>query len=320
MASAPDDGDLRCLYAQALLLDDQPGAALESADAALALLPEDPWPRRLRSAALSDLGRHAAAIMAAADGVRLAPASAEAHLTHGRAYFAAGRPGMAKEAAERAQELAPGRPATEELIGLALLELGRPADAEVRFRRVLELDPQSPSALNNLGVCLSQQGRAADSAELYARAASGDPRNPLFRKNAGSAAHTIGVQPWARGRLMFLVGLVDAGIWLVLHGVWLLVYLEVTRLAVFLLPTYAAPTLARLRGAPPGAVAALRDRRRIRAQLAATNSSARWQIGLNLAIPLLAFVLDPWLLVIVCLARAFEFWRRAVGLKFWKWH
>jgi tetratricopeptide (TPR) repeat protein len=150
LAREPEVASAWCLLAQSQLAARDPETALDAAERAAALEPENEWPHRLRSAALQNLGRPGS-IAAAREAVAAAPHAWQTHLRLAEALAAAKtNPDAALAAAERAVALAPNEPNTYAALGRAYEMRGDHAEAERSFRQALALDPQHAGAHHEL--------------------------------------------------------------------------------------------------------------------------------------------------------------------------
>jgi tetratricopeptide (TPR) repeat protein len=125
--------------------------ALEAAERASSLEPEDELGHILRSAALYNLGRFGESIAAAREAVALAPYSWMTYQRLAEAVVASDQlPYEALSAAQRAVELAPDEAQAHGTLGAAHEKGGNHAEAERCFRRALALDPESADAHEGL--------------------------------------------------------------------------------------------------------------------------------------------------------------------------
>jgi tetratricopeptide (TPR) repeat protein len=151
LAESPRDSDAWCLMAEAQLGNDRPAAALQAARAAASLAPDQEYPERLASLALSCLGHGEEAVEAALQATRRNPAAwqAQARLAESLAAFP-DRAADAQRALERSRSLAPGEPGPHLAGGAVALAAGRPADAAAAFCAALAVDPQCLEAHHQL--------------------------------------------------------------------------------------------------------------------------------------------------------------------------
>ncbi len=175
---ATDDGDGHtwCLLSQCDLGLGHPGRALQAADQAVAARPDLEWGYRLRSVALSRLGRHEQAIAAARDALLLAPHSWIAHIALADALIGAGdRPAEAVSVARSAVGLAPADAATHFTLARAQSAAKDEAAAERSYLKALEIDPSHAPARNNLGVIALRNRRAGKAVDLFSSSVRANP-------------------------------------------------------------------------------------------------------------------------------------------------
>jgi Flp pilus assembly protein TadD len=190
LSTEPDDATAWCLLSQARGGVGDSQGALDAAERASALAPEEDWPHRLRSVAMQQLGDDKGAVSAARAAVAVAPHNWQ---THSRLAIALG---VAKKdlsealaSAERGVELAPGQPAAHYALGVVNDRLRRHAEAERCFRQALELDPQHAPSHNALAarqLATSRFGRAgnlAGAAAGFRDAVQANPREVASARN-----------------------------------------------------------------------------------------------------------------------------------------
>jgi len=182
----PENAELLTAMAWAQLkLGDLP-AGLRCVEHALAHAPQWEWPHRLRSSFLLRLGRDDDALQEAQAAMRLAPEDPlplQQLFTVQRAMKAFDD---AWTTAYRLLQLAPEEATSHIDLGLAQLDHKQWSAAETSFRRALELDPESSTALNNLGVALRNQNKNKEAIEAFYGAARLAPQSQLARNNLGS--------------------------------------------------------------------------------------------------------------------------------------
>jgi tetratricopeptide (TPR) repeat protein len=211
---AHDSDNLRAvmLLSQALIGRGDASAALEQAERAVTLAPDDEWPHRLASIASRALGHRDDAVRHAETAVQLAPLGHAPYLTLVQAlvmpqsrFSGQHRPDLerAKSAALEAVKLAPHDARSHLVLGIALGAAGDHAGAEAAYRRTLEIDPENSAALNNLARerlpyevrtplgALSKPGVLADAAEGFADALAANPNSELARRNLDHVARTF---------------------------------------------------------------------------------------------------------------------------------
>ena len=130
IATTPDNPEAWCLLAQALLGTEKYGLALDAAGRAAAIAPEDEWPHRLRSIALTALHRDSEALAAAVESVRCEPFAWVTHARVASASAAAGMKDQAIAAAAKAVELGPNEARAWITAGDVAAKSGKPKEAE----------------------------------------------------------------------------------------------------------------------------------------------------------------------------------------------
>ena len=185
----PDNPLAWGLLAQAKLGADDPRDALEAAERAAALAPDDDWPHRLRSIALQQLGDDEGAISAAREAVAAGPHTWQAYSRLAIALGVAKRDlDEALASAELGVELGPHVPAAHYALGVVHDRRGDHAEAERCFRQALELDPQhTPShnalAARQLAASRGRPGNLAAAASGFRDAVRADPRSGVSGRN-----------------------------------------------------------------------------------------------------------------------------------------
>jgi tetratricopeptide (TPR) repeat protein len=187
LASRPDDAHTWCVLARAKLGTEDFQGALEAAGRAVSLQPDEEWPHRLASIALSRLGQPQQALAAALEAVRLAPMLWQTHARVAGTSLALRMPDQAQLAANKAVELAPLEPDTWTTLGSVAFARGHRKEATQAYRQALSLDPENTNAHDGLARVALKNGRLANPQGLAA-AASGfatsvrvDPRSKTSR-------------------------------------------------------------------------------------------------------------------------------------------
>ncbi|GIE36442.1 hypothetical protein Ait01nite_094870 [Actinoplanes italicus] len=144
LVETPSDAELLALLAGLRRLQGDSPAALEFADAAVAVAPGQAVMYIERAECLLMLGRTAEALDSAREAVRLGPDRPEPHRSLARCLTLLRQHDAAREAAGRAVTIAPQ--AVENLITLAEVErhAGRPSAARQATARALAEDPENP--------------------------------------------------------------------------------------------------------------------------------------------------------------------------------
>lgn len=187
LAAAPGTPALRAQLAAALLAGDDPDAALEQADAALAADPALLPALLTRADACKRLHRHAAAAadLERADG--LAPGRAAILLALGTAQAECDRLDAAETTLRRAVVAAPEDAAIAASLGSVLVRRGRFGPAEALCRRALALSPGLRAPQQNLAGLLA----AAQPVEARAHRDSAYRGQQIFIEPAARCARTV---------------------------------------------------------------------------------------------------------------------------------
>lgn len=152
--------------------------ALEYAEKAIALSPEDEWGHRVRSITLGNLDRKNEALEEALEAVRLAPELPEAHNTLVRARLRCNDVKGAQEAAKGLIVLAPADTETWLLAGVVEIAADNKYTAEKYLKKALEIDPLSAQARNALGMlAMRADGKSKEAIEHIEAAVRLDPTN-----------------------------------------------------------------------------------------------------------------------------------------------
>jgi Flp pilus assembly protein TadD len=184
-----------CMLAQAQHGLGDPEAALRSAGHAASLAPDLEWAHRLASLALSRLGRHGEAVIAARQAVRLDPGSWRC-LTRLAQALVPATPDRreARMMAERARKLAPLIPDTHVAVGYVEAAAGDRKAAIAAYSKALEIDPDHTVAHNELArmhLRSATVGSLAKAATGFATAVQTDPRASGSRYNLDIAVGTF---------------------------------------------------------------------------------------------------------------------------------
>jgi Flp pilus assembly protein TadD len=111
---------------------------------------------------LGSQGKHAEAVAAFREALRLKPDYAEAHNNHGNALDLQGKHAEAVEAYREAIRLRPDYPEAHCNLGTALDSQGKHAEAAAAYREATRLRPDYADAHYNLGNVLDRQGKDAE--------------------------------------------------------------------------------------------------------------------------------------------------------------
>jgi cytochrome c-type biogenesis protein CcmH/NrfG len=151
VAAHPRHAEAWCRLAAAHLDLGEADQALDSAKRAMALDGEPAWPQRLAALALSDLGRHQEAAVAARESVRRKPGDWRCYVV--LAEVLADAPEGAVEAfdsALHASQLAPTEARAFQVLGDAALRMRDWGTAEHAYRSAIKLDPSDADSKANL--------------------------------------------------------------------------------------------------------------------------------------------------------------------------
>lgn len=196
----PLHGEAWCRLAAAYLDAGEPDPALTAAKRALVLDGDPAWAQRLTALALSELGRHTEAVVAARECVRRKPGDWRCQVV--LAEVLANSPAGQREAVEVAREaahLAPTEARAFQVLGDSALRVRDWGTAERAYRTALRLDPGDDDVRANLATVRRKRG--------------GAPMPPP----SGEALHAAHVLAWpALSRLAAL--LVAGGLVLLLAG------------------------------------------------------------------------------------------------------
>ncbi len=212
--------------ARALVRLKDPGAALEVADRALKIAPDESMGHAARGAALLDLeraeeglaavdrsieltrgsseyhilrcrlltalGRPEEAIAAATEAARLDPRDCEPHIVANAAHVAAGDVAGARAALERAVALKPGHAAAWHELGWHCITLKEAAAARAAFEQFLRLEPENAEAHGAMGLWHKKHGERATAKKHFERALELDPQLTQARVNLASLLWELG--------------------------------------------------------------------------------------------------------------------------------
>lgn len=197
IAAEPQNAKAYCQLARALLgLGGREAEALAAARAAIAIEPDNDWPYRLASLALSASGGHPEAAAMARTAVQLAPHNPYCHSILACVLAESGRHlDEAHDAATRALALDPHNTECHMALGAVALADSRYDDAAAAFHQVMALDPDNSAARNELARVQLRQRRfvagqgLAEVAGGFADAVRTDPRSAVSRRNLDLVLH-----------------------------------------------------------------------------------------------------------------------------------
>lgn len=161
LAADPLHGEAWCRLAAAYLDAGEPDPALDAAKRALVLNGDHAWAQRLTALALSELGRHTEAAVAARECVRRKPGDWRCQVVLAE-VLAATPQGLSEavEAAREAAHLAPGEARAFQVLGDAALRARDWGMAERAYRTALRLDPGDDDVRANLATVRRKRGGA----------------------------------------------------------------------------------------------------------------------------------------------------------------
>jgi tetratricopeptide (TPR) repeat protein len=186
LANDPHNEQGLGLMARAQLGQKAYDQALQTALAAISENPENDWPHRTASMALTRLRRDPEAQAMARTAVRLAPHEAHCHRVLAQALAWNGSDlGEARAAADRAVSLAPHDADCHTAVGLVALTEARNDEAIAAYQRALALEPDNAIARNGLAKLqlMTRPDRLAQVAALFADLVGSNPREEVGRRN-----------------------------------------------------------------------------------------------------------------------------------------
>ncbi|MEJ2859098.1 MULTISPECIES: tetratricopeptide repeat protein [unclassified Saccharothrix] len=160
-----------CRLAAAYLDVGEPDPALDAAKRALVLDGDHAWAQRLAALALSELGRHAEAAVAARECVRRKPGDWRCHVVLAEVLAAAPETRVeAVEVAREAAHLAPTEARAFQVLGDAALRVRDWGTAEWAYRAALRLDPADEDVHANLATVRRRRDAPKVSGDVLSRA------------------------------------------------------------------------------------------------------------------------------------------------------
>jgi Flp pilus assembly protein TadD len=193
LASAPNDPELHCLSALALIRLDRDVEALVQAELAAAADPENEWAHRLRAIALvaeskrdKGPGRRKLALQAveaATEAQRISPGTEFVYEVLADARSAAGDLRGADDAARQAVQMSPQSSSAWTIRSKVALVAKDYAVAEEAARTAIRLDHENYAAHNNLGAALIGQNHRQDAAAAFVEAGRLNPQAEVVHRN-----------------------------------------------------------------------------------------------------------------------------------------
>lgn len=178
----PDDVAALCGLSRCLGKLGRADEALDVAQRAAALAPDNDWPHRLRSAHLMQLRRVAEAQQAAHEAVRLDPTGLPSLLTLFETQAGLRDTAGTARTAERVRELHPAQAEAHNCLGRAEMLRGDWTAAEAAFREALRQCPPEAVYQSNLALALERQGRKREALQLFQQAVRTDPGSASARR------------------------------------------------------------------------------------------------------------------------------------------
>lgn len=166
---------------RAFLAMEDGAEALNHAAAGLARAPRSSWGHRLRSTALTQLGRHTEALEAADHAIQLSPQEPLALRRRARCLYMLDRDDEALQLTQEAIEHDPENPYGYSLRGDILFHNSQLEAAEAAFREALRHAPERASILRRLGDVLRRQRRYEAAIDAYHGAVRMDPTDARAR-------------------------------------------------------------------------------------------------------------------------------------------
>lgn len=171
LAAHPLHAEGWCRLAAAHLDAGEPDPALDAAKRALVLNGDQGWAQRLAALALSELGRHAEAAVAARECVRRGPGDWRCRVVLAEVLAADPRGrDEAVEVAREAARLAPEEARAFQVLGDAALRVRDWGTAEFAYRTALRLDPSAEDVRANLATARRRRGGPSPAASPAAEA------------------------------------------------------------------------------------------------------------------------------------------------------
>ncbi len=189
VVALPDSEEANRLFAMFLLDHGRASEALEYAQRAVQVAPQQGLPHLTLGRVLGRLGRLQEAMAQDEQALRMNPNAAEAHYNFGVAMMKLGKVPEAAEHFEQALRIKPDYAEVHNDLGAALAQTGKIEEAIAHFEQALRIKPDYAEAHANLGTALAQVGRVPEAIAQYQQALKLRPdfapaRNALARLQA----------------------------------------------------------------------------------------------------------------------------------------
>jgi len=168
------------------------GEALEYAQRAVEIAPEQYYLRMTLARVLARLGRVQEALAQDEQAMRMDPDPARAHYNFAVALMELGKVPEAARSFEQALQIKPEIPLAHDGLGSALYQMGRVPEAIKEFEAELRINPNYANAHNNLGNALQGQGRVSEAIEQYEQAVRLKPDNAEAHESLATAMAQTG--------------------------------------------------------------------------------------------------------------------------------
>jgi len=170
VVALPDSEEANRLFAMFLLDHGRASEALEYAQRAVEVAPQQGLPHLTLGRVLGRLGRRQAAMAQEEQALRMNPHAAEAHYNFGVAMMKLGKVPEAAEHFEQALRIKPDYAEVHNDLGAALAQTGKIEEAIAHFEQALRIKPDYAEAHANLGTALAQVGRVPEAIAQYQQA------------------------------------------------------------------------------------------------------------------------------------------------------
>jgi len=163
----PEDANMLCLSARALLLLGRNGDVEERLHSAIALFPDFPRPHVIKGELLMATGQFAAASASFQKAIELGDDDPNTRVKRGRALMLLGDRDAAKVSIDESMRLDPNR--SEIVRAFELQNTGKPEEAETIYRAILTRDPENVEAMRLLASIATMQREHRDAEILLKR-------------------------------------------------------------------------------------------------------------------------------------------------------